>query len=225
MKKLEQLYAIFFRWVSVIPVVGRLFPRHPYHFIWASWAFLANCYVLIFKMGFFRATLTGNSVNRRGDPIPWLTYPAIAFLDGLNLSNKSVFEFGSGYSTAYFNRRAKSVVTVEHNPEWRDRIIELTGGKADIVLATDRTDFLNALDRRYDIIVIDAEYRLECAKISVEMVCPGDMIIMDNTDELLWADASQYMNTTGLLRVDFWGFIPRMIGSHCTSVFFKAARP
>ena len=50
--------------------------------------------------------------------MPWLTYPAISFLDQLKLENLSVVEFGGGASTIYFQNRGCSVATIEDDEAW-----------------------------------------------------------------------------------------------------------
>src|SRR5688572_27506537 len=50
-------------------------------------------------------------------PLPWLPAAAVSFLDD-KLAGLSVFEWGSGGSTLWFAERARSVVSVEHDPVW-----------------------------------------------------------------------------------------------------------
>jgi hypothetical protein len=37
----------------------------------------------------------------------------------------TVYEWGTGYSTIWLAQRAGQVITMEHNPEWRDRIKDI----------------------------------------------------------------------------------------------------
>lgn len=55
---------------------------------------------------------------------PWMTFPAIAFLKDIVSENTRVFEYGCGYSTIFFNARAKETVSVEHNIEWMNKVKE-----------------------------------------------------------------------------------------------------
>jgi hypothetical protein len=41
-------------------------------------------------------------VDKLNQPLPWFTYPAIHFISQLNLKDKDVLEWGSGYSSKYF---------------------------------------------------------------------------------------------------------------------------
>jgi len=54
--------------------------------------------------------------------IPWVVYEAREWLDGYLQKNMTVFEWGSGGSTFYFSKKVKSVASVEHSPEWYERV-------------------------------------------------------------------------------------------------------
>ena len=51
---------------------------------------------------------------------PWFTYPAISMIRQIVSSNSKVFEYGSGYSTLFFNSIASETIAVEHNSGWAD---------------------------------------------------------------------------------------------------------
>jgi hypothetical protein len=53
---------------------------------------------------------------------PWITFCAIDFLNRLDLTGKKVFEYGSGGSTLYWLSRGCTVVSVEHDKNWYEKI-------------------------------------------------------------------------------------------------------
>lgn len=53
---------------------------------------------------------------------PWMTFPAISFLKDIIDKKTKVFEYGSGFSTMFFNQRCGETVTVEHDPVWFNTI-------------------------------------------------------------------------------------------------------
>jgi hypothetical protein len=79
------------------------------------------------RSGWYNSFLTLRSVDQSGKPLPWLTYPAIYFIELLDLSNKVVMEFGSGASTLYFSRRSKSVISYETSKYWHNLFEEKLG--------------------------------------------------------------------------------------------------
>jgi hypothetical protein len=50
--------------------------------------------------------------------MPWFSYPAIIFLESVIQPHWKVFEYGSGYSTIFWNRKCEKTVSVEHNEKW-----------------------------------------------------------------------------------------------------------
>lgn len=54
--------------------------------------------------------------------LPWLNFDAIDALERLDLRGRHVFEYGSGGSTLYWLRRGARVVSIEHDPEWYERV-------------------------------------------------------------------------------------------------------
>jgi len=56
---------------------------------------------------------------------PWITFDAVDFLDTINLQNKHVFEYGSGGSTLYWLDKGASVISIEHDPVWFNKVKSL----------------------------------------------------------------------------------------------------
>jgi hypothetical protein len=56
--------------------------------------------------------------------IPWINYPALEWLKARKLRGARVLEWGSGGSTLFFARRAKRLISVEHDALWHARVLE-----------------------------------------------------------------------------------------------------
>lgn len=65
-------------------------------------------------VGYFNAGVS----DAHGASLPWFSYPATHFLESVVQKNWSVFEYGSGYSTEFWNRKCRRVVSVEHDEKW-----------------------------------------------------------------------------------------------------------
>lgn len=52
------------------------------------------------------------------DGLPWMTFPAIRYLETLLSRQSRVFEYGAGGSSVFFSTRVGEFVSVEHNPAW-----------------------------------------------------------------------------------------------------------
>jgi hypothetical protein len=62
------------------------------------------------------------TISRRPRIEPWMTRPAIRFMDSIIEPTWDVFELGAGYSTVWVARRCRSLASLESSPQWRDRI-------------------------------------------------------------------------------------------------------
>ena len=143
---------------------------------------------------------------------------------------------GGGYSSLYWGRKAKFVVSIESDKKWYERIaprilphnkIYL---KESILVADDLSDYARfplSLGEKFDVIVIDGgdingiNTRLECAKAALELLDTnspqGAMIIVDNAD---WhSGVTRYLRESGLIQVDFSGFGPINCYTWSTSIF------
>jgi hypothetical protein len=162
-------------------------------------------------------------VTRDGLPIPWFTYPAIDFLSQLDLAGRTVFEWGSGASTLFWAGRARSVVSVESEPEWHQRVASTAPSNVELLLVSREVEEYAGAIRghgRFDVIVVDGtgESRPRCCELALEHVRPGGIVILDNSD--LWLKSAAILRGGGLIQADFTGFVPLDTGAHCTSVFF-----
>ena len=196
---------------------------------WAPWNWtrtLRVCRILVFEFGHLRSVVEGASIDRDGQPIPWFTYPAIEYLGRLDLSTKRVFEYGCGNSTRYWGRRAHSVVSVEHVPEYHALISPELPPNCELLLMRPAERYVNAIadycaregGRGFDIIVIDGHSRVRCAAIAREYLAPGGVVILDNSD--WFPEAVVHLRAAGLLESSFSGFTPINDCTQTTSFFF-----
>jgi len=83
--------------------------------------------------GWQQSLLTGESVDNTG-PVPWITYPAMAFLKGIITSDLKVFEYGCGNSSLWWSNRVSSVISVEHSVAWAEVVSKRAPPQLRIVL-------------------------------------------------------------------------------------------
>lgn len=77
------------------------------------------------KSGWLNSRAQRRSVDRKGFAVPWLTYPAIHFLESKDLSEFTMVEFGGGASTPFFSRRCERVITVETDDNYLESLRKL----------------------------------------------------------------------------------------------------
>lgn len=183
---------------------------------------LNNVRILLWTYGQFRSAISGMSVDRDGNPLPWITYPAIDYLNQLDLSSLTVFEFGAGNSTRYWAGRVKSVVSVERNVRWYEKLRTKVPDNVHLIHALQDQEFVGAINKlrqKFDIIIIDSILRYECAVEAVNCLNEGGMIILDNSEAHV--KTARYLREKGLLQIDMVGFVPIMHNLQATSLFFE----
>ena len=132
--------------------------------------------------------------------LPWFSYAAIDFLEQFVQPHMTVFEYGSGGSTLFFARRARSVLSIEDNEKWYElvssRLEEKGLANASLRLwpfdfktaaGFEQSDYLLALpDERFDIIVVDGTeewtlIRPVCFRKAEAHVKKGGIIVVDDS--------------------------------------------
>jgi len=152
-------------------------------------------------------------------------YPAIEYLCNIDFSDKNIFEFGSGYSSLFWARRAKSLISVEHDEKWYKKIKAYCIKNQQILLKEVNNKYEETIIEqkiKYDVIIIDGIRRPQCSKIiknyfnfqSIE----GCMVILDNSD--WYRETAKYLRENlDMIEVDFHGFGPINDYTWTTSVF------
>lgn len=167
--------------------------------------------------------------DKDGNPIPWYTYPAIEYLSQFDYTNKKIFEFGCGYSSAFWAERAKSVTSIEDKAEWFEKWKkEFEYANLDIRWRDEGEGYENAIFEdgdKYDVIVVDGKRREKCAAVAVKALADGGMIILDDSDRINTSEeyrkAVSELKQAGLLQVDFYGFCPMNCYTKATSLFLS----
>jgi hypothetical protein len=179
---------------------------------------------LLMDYGWLRSLRERKCVDASGMPIPWFTYPATDYIRQLDLSEKTVFEWGAGFSTIFWSSRAKMVIAVETDPEWYSSLKPLLATNCELILSTCDVEQYSAIihnRNEFDVIVVDGigEGRAACCRAAISHLRRGGLIILDNSD--LWLTSSQILRDSGLIEVDFTGFSP--LNTHCstTSLYFS----
>lgn len=182
-----------------------------------------------YRSGHFLSSFKISAVSKKGEPIPWYTYPCIDFLTQRSFSNKKILEFGGGQSSLWWAHRAESVLTFEGNQQWYSKINQLMPENVDLRLVSmrDRASCVSDIraiisenpDIKYDVVVIDGLYREQMIDIAKDVVADQGVIVVDNADGY---DIYQGFMDTSLNRVDFFGYAPGVVLPHSTSIYFSA---
>jgi len=138
--------------------------------------------------------------QRRNAGVPWLPQSTIAMLDEMLLKTDRCLEWGSGTSTTWFADRCASILSVENDPAWYQRVrAELTehGRDPDSVrlLSLEPTSrpaespYVRAVDEfadgKLDVCFVDAEHRPTCILEAMPKLATGGILILDDVQGYL----------------------------------------
>ncbi|WP_020485676.1 class I SAM-dependent methyltransferase [Methylomonas sp. MK1] len=182
-----------------------------------------NIQTLLYKQGQLNTFRSNKPVDYCGDPIPWITYPALEFLLQFDYKECVIFEFGAGNSTLFWAKRARNVVSVETDFEWFEVLREQKPFNVELTHIEDAEKFAESIiqsTENFDVIVIDSlKYRYGATLNAVKRLAPGGVVIFDNSD--WYPNSCQLLRDAGLCQIDFHGFGPANGYTWTTSLFFK----
>lgn len=166
-------------------------------------------------------------VDASGDPLPWITYPAIDWIAKRLGPEHQVFEYGSGHSTLWYARHVSRVVAVEDDPAWIERLRPSLPPNATVMHRPDPDSYAKAIEDHepasFDVIGIDGAARNRCARAAPPFLKSTGFIVFDNSDRPEYAEGVRHLMDLGYQRIDFVGFIPEFGHVSCTSIFFQDA--
>ena len=177
-------------------------------------------------------TVTSSALDQG---IPWLSWPAIDYLQRSLRPGMEVFEWGGGGSTLFFVRQGCSVTTVEDNADWKQAIERRLAGSLEagrqrltVQLVPVSKDDRASLERyiapvradQWDVVLVDgadAVQRSDCVKAACDHVRPGGLLVLDDAYRPDYAEVPAILQQWR--RLPFWGLGPGRRGVTKTDVY------
>jgi Methyltransferase domain len=177
------------------------------------------------EWGWFNSIKKGFPCDEAGQPIPWISYAAVALLRSRVKGDWDIFEFGSGYSTLWWAKHCRSVTSSEHDAAWYDEIAKLLPENCTLLSTELGVEYPMAAKRtkkRFDVIVIDGRKRVRCALNSVECLKEEGVIVWDDTDREYYQEGLAKLVTLGFKRIDLVGMTPMLSTAKQTSILYRS---
>jgi len=176
--------------------------------------------------GWVRSCKEHRPIDRAGNPVPWITYPAIEFLSRRTRPDMFVFEYGSGASTLWWASRVERVISVEHDPDWARRVSAVAPANTKVLhipLVPEEPYVTSARTQGigFDVVVIDGRRRVECVPHAMAALKPGGVIILDNTDRPEYESGLRLLAEAGFRKIEFVGLAPMIAIKSETSVWYR----
>lgn len=189
---------------------------------------------LLIDMGMLRSIMTGSSVDRYGNPVPWISSSSQHFLESLDLHDANVFEFGSGNSTMYWahqysRRKIRSYMGIENCvPFYTQMARKYDFYRRNITCLEDAEDYFRHARTiaeagiLFDVTIVDGPIHLRAQELEVALAITDSegFIIVDDSN---WIenDLVRFCDKHFMFRIDFAGFSPSVSFVKVTSVLFR----
>ena len=147
-----------------------------------------------------------------GLDLPWWNVEATREVERFLAANPGarVFEYGAGASTVWLARRAREVISVEHDPEFMGIFRDLLSPYDNVTLlersiANSPDPYVRAIDEAggsFDLIVVDGRHRAACLAAAKARLAPGAIVVFDDSGRKRYRDA---IGTSGLAERHHFG--------------------
>lgn len=177
--------------------------------------------------GYLRTIPTGKPTDKNGDPIPWMSYDMVEFLDEKLSKEMKLFEYGVGYSTMYFAKKVKSVTSIEHHEDWYNDVSNRLAHMKNVSikffeLGKGYEDAVKQEQEKFDVILIDGRERATCAINSFENLSDHGVLILDDSNRDQYQSAFDFYQERGFRKISFSGLAPTSFRRHITTIFYRA---
>jgi len=170
------------------------------------------------EYGFLESSRKNIPVNDKNEIMPMYTYPCYEWLNSIDWTDNKVFEYGTGYSTIWWQNKNVNYHAVEDNKQWYDMIKDKTNIKHEPECNKYSQSIYN-YDFKFDVIVIDGIVRFDCVKPALERIKDDGIIIFDNSD---WhKNSKEELDKSDLISTHFHGFKPLHVDSETTSCYIN----
>lgn len=179
----------------------------------------------LYEKGWLNSIVSKEIIDKNLQPLPWLSYPAIDFLNEVLPANAKIFEFGAGNSTLYFANKYASVTSVENDPAWYNSLKHKLKPQINyhLILATEREDYIKSLANstgKYDLILVDGRWRKPCLIEAARFIENG-YIVLDDADREYYKPAIEVLKNDGFYAISFNGMSAGSFDNHSTMIFWR----
>ena len=191
-----------------------------------------------------------NELFIENNPLPWMNYRAVAHIQNYLKNNAKVFEYGSGSSTRYWTTRGCSIVSIEHDELFYEKMKSVLDGCCDYRLikpvldegvrykSFDMADnykssdyeeysfehYVRSIDKFpdcfFDMVVVDGRARPSCIKHAVPKIKQGGILVLDNSDRDYYLKNNLFL-LDGWSRKTYKGPVRGLLHEEETSIFYK----
>lgn len=178
------------------------------------------------EVGWIRSLVENAPVSGSGEPLPWMNYAVTDLLEERLSGDLNLFEYGSGYSTHFFAKRVRSVISVEYDSKWFEQI--KAGAPENLTILFRKEDVdgfycrsIHDCDGDFDIVVVDGRDRVNCVRQAIGKLSDRGVIILDDSERDHYASVLRFVKERGFRVLSLRGLKPLSGRTYQTSIIYR----
>jgi len=180
----------------------------------------------LYQSGWMDSISSGSPVNADGQPIPWMNFSVIEFLEARISGDMTVFEYGSGYSTLFFAGLAQHVTSVEYDQGWLSVIGEQLPSNATVSFCEKDVDgsycrSIQNSDTNFDVVIVDGRDRVNCLIQATTKISEMGVIILDDSHRDRYKVGHDYLVAREFKVLTISGLKPTGTVTDYTTVYYR----
>lgn len=181
----------------------------------------------IVSSGFWNSVQHNLPVDQTDTPLPWTCYPMINFLKERLTRDMLLFEYGSGFSTAFFSNYVRKVFSVEYDEDWYKKVLSLNknADNVDVIYNNLHEDYAASIARvnagDFDVIYVDGRNRVQCCENAISFLKDDGIVILDDSEREKYCSAFTFFAQKGYAAITFMGLKPGNGMASQATVFYK----
>ncbi len=199
------------------------------------------CFIVVYKLfrivssdksllknkGYFNTFKKGIPLDSKNQPVPWMNYPFVDFLSKRLNKDMVIFEYGSGFSTLYFQNYVKKIRSIEQNKKWFEEISNRVSNNVEINFygpdhGLDNAKSINFYAEKYDLIIVDAADRFECVRQAIPFLKPEGVLLLDDSQRISYKSIFEFMQGEGYKEITIGGLKPGSFDLNESTIFYKS---
>lgn len=178
-------------------------------------------------IGWMKSLQAGIPMSSASEPLPWMNYSLIAFLEERLSDEMTVFEYGGGSSTLYFSGKVKEVYSVESDNEWYEKLKEQVNDNVFIQFIEEDIDgkycrYIHENDTQFDVVMVDGKDRVNCIREGFMKLNDNGVLILDDSNRPDYAPGFELAAELGYRTLHFEGLKPTDFIREKATLFYRS---
>lgn len=180
----------------------------------------------LYLTGWMKSLGEGKPVDVAGNQIPWMNYQIVTLLGDRLRKDFHLFEFGCGFSTAFYAGLVERVTSVECDQKWFQRIKKTISDNVELVFKNKDIDgeycrVIGEAQKEFDIVIVDGRDRVNCIKQGIEALSARGVILLDDSQRERYQEGISYAKERGFRALSIEGLKATGLELDQTTILYR----